>query len=150
MLAASISTSTDDRVRSSATSRMVPETPLKRPLTVVNIMCLALNSTSVCAGSMIQLVENLLGVLADLRSAPRSHFRLLVQAHRTVDRQARLPAAIVERHQYVVGNQLWVCGDLVESLRDTVGEIGRSKQLAPLGERSLRELRIQQRHQLGS
>src|SRR5205807_5298565 len=83
-------------------------------------------------GVEAQLVENLLGVLADLRRAPRSHFRLLVQVHRTVDRQARLPTAIVNGHQYVVGNELWVACDFVEGLRDTVGEIGGRKELTPL------------------
>ena len=59
-----------------------------------------------------------------------------------------MPAAIVNGHQYVVGNELWIACDFVEGLRDTGGEIGGSKQLTPVPERPLCELRIQQRDNL--
>ena len=67
-----------------------------------------------CLGVEAELVENLPRVFAELRGATRTHFRRLVEVHRTVDRQPRSPAAIVDGHQDVVGNELWVVGDLLK------------------------------------
>src|SRR5262245_40555609 len=57
-----------------------------------------------------QLAQNLIGVFADVRRATRSHFRLLVQAHRAVDGQTRLRTAVVHRHEDAVGKILLVAG----------------------------------------
>src|SRR3954451_18340993 len=61
--------------------------------------------------SEAQFAQNLVSVLADLRSAAWSDLLLLVQAHRAVDRQARLRAAIVDGHEDAVSDELWVAGD---------------------------------------
>src|SRR5690242_3072766 len=57
MLAALIVASTDERLGFCSSAWIVPLTSVNRPFTVVIIMCLAENSTSVCAGSSSQVVS---------------------------------------------------------------------------------------------
>jgi hypothetical protein len=56
MLDASNSTFTREFAGSCSSTSIVPSRLLKRPRTVVNIMCLTANSTVVCAGSIFQVV----------------------------------------------------------------------------------------------
>src|SRR5215212_6518582 len=56
MLPATISTSTVELSGFCSSTTTVPLKSLKRPRTVVNIMCLTASSTLECAGSMVQVV----------------------------------------------------------------------------------------------
>src|SRR6185437_1769748 len=66
MLAASITASTDDAVGSVSFIWMVPLTPVNRPFTVVIMRCLAPNSTSVCAGSSVHVLDVVDGCMVEV------------------------------------------------------------------------------------
>jgi hypothetical protein len=57
-LAACIVTSTVEPGRFASSATMVPANSVKRPFTVVIIMCLATNSIVLCDGSIVQVVRS--------------------------------------------------------------------------------------------
>src|SRR6478672_6514102 len=91
-----------------------------------------------------ELAEHGSGVFAQAGRRAGADLLLLVQPHGAVDGEVRPWSAAVDRHQHLVGDELWVVCGFLECLGDPVGEPDVVEDFAPVGQRPGGELLVEQ------
>lgn len=84
-------------------------------------------------GVEAEVEEHGLGVFAQVGGRAWTDLLFLLQPDGAVDGQVRLVAAVVDRYEHPVGEELRVVGALFERLDDSVREARGVEHVAPLG-----------------
>src|SRR5262249_46005862 len=82
-----------------------------------------------------QLLEDLVGVLAEVGSAPRRYFGDTVHLNRAADGRGQLAACAFERHDDGVSRKLRIVDDLLRPLDGAEGDVNATEDLVPMPHR---------------